>query len=1016
MPIAVVMAAAMVAPLVMALPSAADDTPSRPLTEQGYSAEESKALTQAAESGQPVELLSHRGEASQVFANPEGTFTEERYATAQWARQGNRLVDFDTSLSTDGNGKITPKATAVGLEFSGGGEGPLATITRDGRSISLSWPTALPEPEIANDTVTYPEVLPDVDLKLRAGASGFAQLLVVKSAQAAANPDLKTVAYEMSSDGVNVSVDEHGNLSAVNPGGQELFTAPTPRMWDSSTESSTEAVSLRTTAAEDSADPSPDGDEFEPGRGAQQAAIPVEVTDDTLRLTPDTELMTGEDTTYPVYIDPYIDGSRYSWTIAYKKFPNSSFYNGAGWGGSGSSTSTARAGYENETNGLARSYFRMNTKNLWSTNKQVLKSTFRIKNTWSWSCTAKPVQLWRTAAIGSSTTWNNRPDRREQMDSVNDAKGWSSSCPAGNLAFDITRGAKDAAAGKWNTITLELAASNESDVYGWKKFAAKSAVMSTEYNTVPNAPTALDTSPVSTRNAKGCGDVAPYGLIGNTDFYLTAKVSDRDGGTVKAQFHLWATGHHDDGPGVFFDKTVSVTSGTVAKVKVSKAELTPHLKVAGGNFSWKVQAEDGKASSGWTPVQGAAGCRFVFDPTRPSTPPGITSSQFPDGSDGWPATTGSVRTQGAFTLSSGGVADVTRYEYWTDTDPTVRTATPAGAGGSVSVSVTPTAAGSNHLYARSVDRAGNKSDQADYLFYANGPKEGDKPGDINGDGNPDMWGVDKDGTLRRFFGPGDGTATEASSTASNASWTGVKISHRGDWTGDGYEDLIALRHDATTGTDRLWIHPNSGYGFACTDCSGDLHDSQELTLYDPANNHWQQASEILTIGDVDGPLDVDDDGTPDIPGHPDLLVRNGDLLWLYFGAPDSRLDSDREPLLIGTEGWAKSTLIAPGNVRGDDRVDLISRNTETGDLYIHTGTGDNGDGLADQSTKIKTGYGFTAGRAPLVTSPGDADHDGVPDLWTVLETGHLWFVPRISKGDLPLRDLGAGWSGYQALS
>ena len=74
MPIAVVMAAAMVAPLVMALPSAADDTPSRPLTEQGYSAEESKALTQAAESGQPVELLSHRGEASQVFANPVNLF------------------------------------------------------------------------------------------------------------------------------------------------------------------------------------------------------------------------------------------------------------------------------------------------------------------------------------------------------------------------------------------------------------------------------------------------------------------------------------------------------------------------------------------------------------------------------------------------------------------------------------------------------------------------------------------------------------------------------------------------------------------------------------------------------------------------------------------------------------------------------------------------------------------------------------------------------------------------------
>ncbi|MFC9537105.1 VCBS repeat-containing protein [Streptomyces sp. NPDC056975] len=954
-------------------------------------------------------MKSQRTEASQVFANPSGTFTEDRYAIAQWARKGDKLVDIDTTLQTGTDGIISPKATGVGLKFSGGGAGPLATITRDGRSISLSWPTDLPTPQIADDTVTYPDVLPDVDLKLRANASGFAQLLVVKTAQAAANPDLKTIAYQMSGDGVDVTADDYGNLSATNPGGQELFTAPTPRMWDSSTTVS----GARAAAAAEPTGPAQPGSEFEPGPGAQQAAMPVNVTDDALKLTPDPEVLSGADTTYPVYIDPYVEGSRYSWTIAYKKYPNSSYFNGAGW--SGGTTTTARAGYENETDGLARSYFRMNTKNLWSTNKQVIKSTFRIKNTWSWSCTSKPIDLYRTATIGSSTTWNNQPEKREQLDSVNDSKGWSGDCPAGNLAFDVTAAAKDAAASQWNTITLLLQADNESDVYGWKKFDAKSAVMSTEYNTIPSAPSALDTIP-STKNSAGCGDSAPYGLIGNTDVYLTAKISDKDGGTVTGRFHLWATGHHDDGPGVFFNQTVSVTSGTVAKVKVPKATLTQYLATGGGNFSWKAQADDGQATSDWTPTLGAAGCRFVFDPNRPSTPPTVASTQFPDGSDGWPSTTASVRTEGTFTLAAGGVSDVSKYEYWNDTDPTVRTATPSASGGSVSVKFTPSVAGSNHLYARSLDKAGNKSDTADYLFYANGPKEADHPGDINGDGNPDLWATDKDGTLHRYYGAGDGTVADNPASASDFNWTGAKITHRGDWTGDGYEDLIALRHDTTANTDQLWIHPNNGYGFACTNCSGDTKDSQQLTVYDSANNHWQSADQILAVGDVDGPLDVDNDGTPDVPGYPDLLVKQGDLLWLYFGAPDNHLDTDREPILIGPDGWSKQTLIAPGNVWGDERVDLISRDTETGDLYIHTGTGDDGDGLADQTTKVKTGYGWTLAKAPLITSPGDADHDGVPDLWGTLDDGHLWFVPRVSKGDQPFKDLGTGWSTYQAIS
>ncbi|MFF8545928.1 FG-GAP-like repeat-containing protein [Streptomyces albidoflavus] len=986
-------------------PAAAKDAPVDPT---------GQALELAQESGEPVEVLAERTETAQVFANPSGTLTQDTYALPQWVRQDGTLREIDTTLAKNTDGTLSPKATEVEVRFSGGGDGPLVSVRRDGRGLHWTWPGELPTPRVENDAVTYPDVLPDVDLRLRAGSAGFGQILVVKSAEAAASPALETIKFGLEGDGLEVEADEHGNLTAVNPAGQEIFTAPTPLMWDSSSSSG------RATARGTQGPESPPADEFTPPHGAREATMGVALDGPNLSLIPDREILLGEDTQYPVYLDPSVSGSRYAWAIAYKKTPNSSYYNGNGWRNSDGSVGTkdARVGYEDVTNGLARSYFRMNTKNLWSTDKVVGKSTFRIKNTWSYSCTAKPVQLWRTAAIGSSVSWNNRPTRREMLDSVTAAKGWSGSCPAGNLAFDVTKGAKDAAASQWNTITFELAAGNESDVLGWKRFEAKSAVFSTEYNTRPGVPTGLDTSPSTAGDGKICRTTAPFGLIGNTPISLRAKATDKDADTVRITFHLWATGHHpnDDPNGkLIVDKTVSAPSGQYARYTLPTGLLKNHIKTAGGNFSWKAQAGDGKLTSDWNPTKGAPGCRFVHDPDRPDARPGISSTKFPNGASGWPSGTGSVREEGVFQLTNGGVSDVVSYEYWTDSDKTVRTVK-AGTDGKASVRVTPTITGANLFYARSLDKAGNPSDLADYLFYAFGPAQPDQPGDIDGDGNPDLWSIDKDGALQRHHGAGDGTLMTSTKTASNATWDDTLITHRGDWTGDGYEDLVALRPDATTDSQRLWLHPNNGFGFACSNCTDGV-TREELTVYSPENDHWQNADQILAIGDVDGPLDVDGDGIPDVPGHPDLLVKEGDRLWLYFGHADRRLDSDLEPVLLASEGWADMDLIAPGDTDGDGRPDLAARDRANGDLWVYRGTDEHGDWLTDVANKVQAGSSFTVAANPLITSPGDADHSGHFDLWyTRSSTNTLHAYLDVGTDAKRKLDLPGDWTGHKAIS
>ncbi|MFD9219521.1 VCBS repeat-containing protein [Streptomyces sp. NPDC060064] len=980
--------------------------------------DEAAALAEAADSGKPVEVISRRTETSQTFANPTGTFTESRYTLAQWTRQGNKLVDIDTTLAPATDGTVSPKATTVDVTFSGGGTGALATVVRDGRTMSLSWPTALSKPHLDADTATYPEVLPGVDLKLRAVDSGFSQLLVVKSAEAAANPALKAVGFKLATDGLEVSADGHGNLRAVNPAGQEVFTAPTPRMWDSTTAA---PVPQAARSVQSLAAGPPPNDEFEPGHGARQAAMPLDVAAHQITLTPDQSLLTGKDTTYPVYIDPAVSGGREAWAIAYKKYPNTSYLNGAGWGGPGETTSTARVGYENETNGLARSFFRMDTNNLWNTKKQVIASTFRIKNTWSWSCTDRTVETWLTNPISSSTTWNSQNNSSmwaRKLDQSTESKGWSSSCPAGNLAYDVTSAAKEAATKKWPNMTLGMRASNESDVFAWKKFDAKSAVLSTEYNTLPNTPSNLDTIP-STRNSTGCGNAAPVGKIGNTDVYLTAKVSDPDGGTVKAQFQLWA-GEGTASVGIL-NQTIAATSGTVAKLKVPKATLTQYVPNANGRFSWKVRVQDAKASSDWYP---STSCRFDYDATRPSSLPVIGSSDFPDGSDGWdPEHTGQVRTEGLFKLTNGGITDVKSYEYWTDWDPTVRPAAPKTAGdptGYAEVRLTPPAAGSQRLYVRSIDGAGNRSDRAAHFFYANSLATPDKPGDLNGDTLADFYGLRPDGELWLYPGQGNGHVGTYT-VASNTDFTGASLTHRGDWTTDGFEDLVAAI-PGDGGKKTLHVFPNNSLGYACSarDEQADghsqtcLYDEQELDVYDPANNHWADADQILAIGDVDGPLDTDGNGTIDVEGHTDLLVKEGNLLWLYYGSDTFHLDETRAPVLIGNGSWSNYDLAAPGDTNNNGHIDLLARHKTNGELRLYPGTGPAGEGLGNGTTSSIVGTYWTSANRPLLTAAPDNGTDGKADLWATGSDDKLYAYPDF-RG--PGTAVGTGgWNNFQSIN
>ncbi|MEV6176214.1 VCBS repeat-containing protein [Streptomyces sp. NPDC052015] len=1033
------------------LTAAAADTDS---TTVAANAEE-RALQAAAKSGKPVEVVSARTETSETHALPNGNLRTTQHTLPVRVKREGTWTPVDTTL-TEAAGRISPKAAPGRVTFSAGGDTRLVTLADQGGELALTWPKALPEPVLDGPTATYRDVFPGVDLAVKASVDGFSQALIVKTPEAANRPELAEVGFGLRTKGLDVRKDTaNGTLRAVNAAGQTVFASSTARMWDSSGTTEEEAAAASsastastaskastastartaaaaktvrtasvstvqaTTATAADTEPSP----LTPGTNSSE--VEVEVTDDKIVLTPDQKLLDSPDTEFPVYIDPRMTGTREAWTIAYKPHPTSSYWNGTGW--DGGTTSEARVGYENSTGGTARSFFRVGSKFL--AGVKVVDAQFQITETHSWSCTPKPVELWLTGSISSSTTWNKQPSWATRQDTRSVAHGNETfGCPNAGVDFNAKDAAVKAAASKWSNITFGLrapqSAEDNKDEYSWKKFKPDAKLI-VEFNRPPKAPWALDTIPSSKVSATECGNGSSYITLGNTDVTLTAQVWDPDGGDVNVQFHLWATGKHDTSPGIIFDKKVKVTvkasdsKGARAKVIVGKDLLAKHIAAANGQFSWKAQAEDvadAGFASDWTPTAGAPGCRFGFDPKAPTVMPTVDSKDdlFPETTaDMEPVEGALARTKGVFEFGANGETGATEYLYGLDRTPPISSAKPTTKGGPATAEITPLTPGPHTLYVRIVDTGGNPGPIYPYRFYVKSPGVTDKPGDVNGDGLPDMFAIDGSNNLRLYGGTGAGRVATMIPLSSGGGWGGSLLTHRGDWTDDFYEDLVARRPDG-----KLWLYPNNGQGEFTEDTKQEVYvfpDPETEVSIDPAT-----IKQIVSVGDI----------TPDSEStNPDFVAVIGDQLWFLPGYAYGTVESG---YMIGSSGWGKMQLASPGDVDGDGFTDLLARDTTNGGLWVYHGRspGDaDGDGVSDGGTDpASLGYGpgrtayatgWTTSARPLFTAPGDTNGDGVADLWTTTAntTAGLEFLPGQKTGvGTPVVVGTGGWQAIKAIS
>ncbi|MFJ7997948.1 LamG-like jellyroll fold domain-containing protein [Streptomyces sp. NPDC096310] len=718
--LAVVLAAGLV-PLT-ALPAAARPAPapagSTPAThanqdsgdgEAGAEATTDGALAEAKRSGKPVEIASLRGEHSDVFATPDGALEAREYLRPVRARVDGAWRPVDTELAKSPDGTVAPKVSTVGIRFSSGGADPLVRMDKAGREVALSWPGSLPAPDLDGSTATYRDVLPGVDLRMGAQEDGFTQLFVVKTAEAAASEKLAALRLDLAAEGVDVRETAEGGLEAVDQGARgAVFEAPKPMMWDSSTPAGDGTGPARRRAAVGSGEG--EGAAREPGasESGKLAAVDVAVpaTGDALVLTPDTEVLSGADTVYPVFIDPQWYSPRASaWTMASEYWASSPQWKFNG-------ESTAGMGYCNwdycKPNDTKRLFYRIPTSKF--AGKTVLSAEFVVRNTWSASCGARSVELWRTKDISSSTTWNSQKAPGfwiKELRSSSFAYGYDG-CAAKDAEFDVKPAVQEAANGKWSTMTFGLRAASESDAYGWKRFSDK-AYLRVKYN---RPPPQIKMSQLAMEYGGTCKKPASAARVRTLGKIYANKVTDPDADNVSVQFQAsWDTG---DGKGMVARwspaRTTAKPSGSSFSIGLPSS-IPKNKQVA-----WYVRSYDGAQYSPWSTAGDPTGCYFTYDTSVPRAP-AITSGEYPasdpeDPDDPW---SDGVGKYGAFELKAAD-SDVVRYWFGVNTDPSSKNALTTTGGAAKTTQVLPSEPGLNFVTAQAFDTAGNGSEIRTYQY------------------------------------------------------------------------------------------------------------------------------------------------------------------------------------------------------------------------------------------------------------------------------------------------------------
>ncbi|GAB4008676.1 hypothetical protein GCM10029992_65680 [Glycomyces albus] len=694
-----VLAVALAAPLLVAGPVAAQEPDEiqcpDPVPTEAQTEFEAVTLAELCDS--EVEIVDEQTPWGTSIAQPDRTVrlsaALEPYRalddSGQWA-------PVDTTLQVDADGMVRPVNAVSDMAFSGGGAGALAALSDGARSFALTWPQELPEPELDGATATYAEVIDGVDLVVTVSAEGFAHDLVVHSAEAAADPALEAIEFGFETSGLEAALNETGGIELTDAAtGARFAGAPPPQMWDSSEPATGEEASTFTAAG-----------------GDEPAPVGVELDGSALRLIPDSALLEGQDTVYPVTIDPEWVPDTNGWITVSSRYKNNSYWKtshltekdyfgdaGVGQSCDSSNPDTAEC---LSTPFRMRSYFRFNVST-------VTQDTYRIPASarvyflqkHSAVCWNGNMHLFQASEFHSASgdDWYDQPtvyaSTRRTTDEADNGRGGCGGAAyvdfgIGSLVEDV-----DNREGKHLYLALRPPSETPSpDLRYWNRFDGSQARVEIVYHVLPFMPKqpTIDGVPCTSDP-----DAAPW--INSGHPVLAANVNTKDS-SVKWQVRVAESG---SGGAVELDWTSGALAAGHRRSRTVQTELEDD------SYYWlsrSISTSDSSIKSVWT-----APCRFNVDhtkPTRPDISPGSTGPfEVGDSVE--------IEVSSADPVVNGTSSRIGHFEYSWNTSTFNEPPIPSD--GTAVISREDLSAGTHVLYVRSVDEAGNESNYRAFTFF-----------------------------------------------------------------------------------------------------------------------------------------------------------------------------------------------------------------------------------------------------------------------------------------------------------
>ncbi|HET9898143.1 MAG TPA: LamG-like jellyroll fold domain-containing protein [Streptosporangiaceae bacterium] len=623
--------------------------PARPVKLTPDQRAESASMKRAMRTGKPVLVGAETTATVAVMARPNGLLSMISNVFPVRVKVHGAWKPIDARLRRAAGNRWTPAASSMPVTFSGGGTGPLVTVKDTaGQAVSMYWPAAVPKPAIEGSVALYRNVLPGIDLRLKATGTGYQETLIVRDAAAAATPALRSLAFRVrAGKGLALRPRQSHSLGVVNARtGKLVFAIGQPQMWDSM-----------------------------PVRQVRQVtAVPVSYrlaghARATIELAPAASALTGSNVRYPLYIDPEIAPatSFYAQVMATHdgKLTEEWDTSSGTTSQSGGITEIGDCGYSScvwESGGVThsgytdRDYFRFATTNLEKRNGQtatVYQVHFDDEETYnSQNCTSESSAVYSTTGgISASTAWGG--PQGSQLATASSKAGGGSSCPAANVDFSSTVSGNSAlktalqnvANAGSSTITLELRAASETTDTQYKRYK-DNPTLTVYYNFAPLVPTAL-----SVQNQVTCDAGTTYTSLTQPKLFATGTDNNPSPLQVKLTYTLQTSG------GTAAGGTLPSPQGASG---TQQSTTPPTALVSGTAYKFDVKATNvlvsGDKSSALT---GPTSAFYPFTVlTGPVVAPTISSSDYPRGQWGQPA-----GAPGVFTVGTSGAPNIAGFAY-----------------------------------------------------------------------------------------------------------------------------------------------------------------------------------------------------------------------------------------------------------------------------------------------------------------------------------------------------------------